>query len=268
MFDRDRLRRAAVGRQDAAAPAALAITIDVDGEAGLPDGGREYEHRLSSRSERMYGVRRGLPRILAALAEFGAAATFYVPGVTAQRHRDELSAVVVAGHEIGHHGHTHRRPDTLTAAEQRAELLDGIAALHDVARAPRGYRAPGWELTPVTLELLVEHGFAYDSSLMGDDRPYLVAHGALVELPVHWTLDDAPHFATTTDPAGLLDVWTQEIVLAATEGRPLTLTLHPEILGRPHRIDVLRRVLELARTRSLVLATHAELADERVRRAR
>jgi peptidoglycan-N-acetylglucosamine deacetylase len=239
---------------------AIAITVDVDGEAGLPDGGHGYEHRLSSRSERTYGLLRGLPRILAVLAEFDAPATFYVPGVTAQRHADAVHAVASAGHEIGHHGHTHRRPDTLSAAEQRAEVADGIAALEPFAGPPSGYRAPGWELTDVTLALLVAHGFRYDSSLMGDDRPYCVADGALVELPVHWSLDDAPHFAATTDPAGLLRVWSDEIVLAATARRPITLTLHPEILGRPHRVDLLRRVLDLARGRSLSPVTHRDLA--------
>jgi peptidoglycan/xylan/chitin deacetylase (PgdA/CDA1 family) len=241
---------------------ALAITVDVDGEAGLPDGGRGYEQRLSSRSERTYGLLRGLPRILAVLAELDAPATFYVPGVTAQRHPDEVGAIAAAGHEIAHHGHTHRRPDGLTPAEQRAEIADGIASLAGIAGVPRGYRAPGWELTPVTLELLVEHGFGYDSSLMGDDRPHPIAAGALVELPVHWSLDDAPHFAATTDPAGLMHVWCDEVALAAAERRPITLTLHPEILGRPHRADVLRRVLELARRRALTPITHGALAAQ------
>jgi peptidoglycan/xylan/chitin deacetylase (PgdA/CDA1 family) len=238
----------------------LAITVDVDGEAGLPDGGRGYAHRLTSRSERLYGLTRGLPRILAVLAEFGAPATFYVPGVTAARHPDAVRSILAAGHELAHHGHTHRRPDGLAADEQRAEIADGIAALGAFGAPPRGYRAPGWELTPVTLALLVEHGFAYDSSLMGDDRPHRVAGGALVELPVHWSLDDAPHFAATTDPSGLMQVWCDEVALAATEQRAITLTLHPEILGRPHRADVLRRVLERARRRSLAPVTSAQLA--------
>ena len=80
-------------------------------------------------------------------------------------------------------------------------------------RSPRGYRAPGWELTTCTLGVLGEYGFAFDSSLMGDDRPYLIAAGdrTIVELPVHWALDDAPHFAHTTDPGGLLATWLAEL---------------------------------------------------------
>jgi peptidoglycan/xylan/chitin deacetylase (PgdA/CDA1 family) len=231
--------------------APVAITVDVDGEAGLPDGGRGYEHRLSSRSERLYGLRRGLPRVLALLAEEDVVATFFVPGVTAERHRDELRAIAAAGHEVGHHGHAHRRLDAMTAAEQLADLEDGVAALRELTgAAPVGYRAPCWELTPHTLRLIGEHGFAYDSSLMGDDRPYRVRAGPreLIELPVHWSLDDAPHFAATTDPCGLARAWCDELALAAREHRPITFTLHPDILGRPYRLDVLRRLLDAART--------------------
>lgn len=245
----------------------LAITVDVDGEAGLPDGGRDYGPRLSSRSERAYGLLRGLPRVLSVLEEFDAPATFYVPGVTALRYPGAIAAIVERGHELGHHGHTHRRPDLLSAGEQRAEIELGLAALSSSTTRPLGYRAPGWELTPVTLDLLTEYEFRYDSSLMGDDRPYVVS-GALVELPVHWSLDDAPYFASSPDPGGLWDVWRRELELAAAEARAITLTLHPDILGRPHRADVLRLVLELARRLELEPVTHGELATRRPPAAR
>ena len=243
--------------------ACASITVDVDGEAGLPDGGRGYEHRLSSRSERAYGLRRGLPRVLDALRDAGARATFYVPGVVARRHADEIGALVEAGHELAHHGHTHRRPDTLAAREQKVELEEGMAALAALAGGPvRGYRAPGWELTPFTLAALGELGFTHDSSLMGDDRPYRVAAGAveLVELPVHWSLDDAPHFAAATDPTGLLAAWEAELDRAVAERRHVTFTLHPEILGRPHRIVVLERLLDRIAVAGARHVTHAEAA--------
>ena len=241
--------------------AQVSITVDVDGEAGLPDGGRGWEHRLTSRSERSFGLVRGLPRVLGVLDEFGVAATFYLPGVTAQRYPDEIRALAESRHEIAHHGHTHRRPDTLDAAAQRAEVLDGSAALESIAgRRPRGYRAPGWELTPVTLDALVELGFAFDSSLMGDDAPYLVRAGAIVELPVHWSLDDAPHFAHTTDVSGLLCTWRAELCAACREQRHVTFTLHPEILGRAYRIDVLRRLLDAAMGMDMPVVPHGAVA--------
>jgi peptidoglycan/xylan/chitin deacetylase (PgdA/CDA1 family) len=245
--------------------AALAITVDVDGEAGLPGGGQGYAHRLSRSSERVYGVTRGLPRIVGLLDELGHKATFYVPGVTADRHRDEIRSLVELGQDLGHHGHTHRSPDTLTGDEQRREIEAGLASLARLGAAARGYRAPAWELTATTLALLGEYDFAYDSSLMGDDRPYALKVGerSLLELPVHWTLDDAPYFAADPGNDRLLRVWQRELDLAAEEERLITLTLHPDILGRPHRIDVLRRILEHAESLGMTTFTHAEVAATR-----
>jgi peptidoglycan/xylan/chitin deacetylase (PgdA/CDA1 family) len=230
---------------------ALAVTVDVDGEAGLAGGGS-----LSARSERLYGVGRGLERVLAVL---DVRATFYVPGETAERHPDAIRSIAAQGHEVGHHGHTHRSPHRLSADEQRREIEDGLSALAGVGIVPRGYRAPAWEVTELTLELLAGQGFAYDSSLMDDDRPYELPVG-LLELPVHWTLDDAPFFAADLGSESLVGVWTREIDLASDERRPITVTLHPEVLGRPHRAPLLRRVLEHAAARGIPAVTHAELA--------
>jgi peptidoglycan/xylan/chitin deacetylase (PgdA/CDA1 family) len=243
--------------------AQLSITIDVDGAAGLPGGGAGYEHRLSCWSERTYGLAAGLPRILRVLDEFEARATFYVPGITAERHPDEIAALAAGRHELGHHGHTHRFPCDLDEAAQRAEIEAGASALEAVSgHLPRGYRAPGWELTRATLDALGAAGFAFDSSLMGDDRPYLVgaAGVSLVELPVHWALDDAPHFAHTTDPAGLLAVWLAELAAAHREDRHVTVTCHPEILGRAHRVDVLRELLDAAAADDIAVVTHGDVA--------
>lgn len=245
-------------------PAQLSVTVDVDGAAGLPDGGAGWEHRLTSWSERTYGLTRGLPRILDVLDEHGIRATFYVPGITAERHPDEIGALAGTRHELAHHGHTHRPLDALDAAEQQAEIARGTDALRAATgRLPRGYRAPGWELTPATLEAIGAAGLAFDSSLMGDDRPYVVqtSSGPLVELPVHWTLDDAPHFVHSTDVSGLLTAWIAELHHARREQRHITVTCHPEILGRGHRVDVLRRFLDAAAGQAIPCVTHGEVAS-------
>ena len=241
----------------------VSITVDVDGEAGLPEGGLGHADRLTSRSERAYGIARGLPRILDLLAAAGARATFYVPGATALDHPDAVAAILAGGHEIGHHGHHHLMTAGLDPARERGELVDGLAALREVAGVrPGGYRSPGWELTPLTLALLGDHGFAWDSSLMGDDRPYAISAGerTLVELPVHWSLDDAPHFAAGGDPERLLAAWAAELRGASQEHRHVTFTLHPEILGRGRRLDVLARLLEVAAELGAPLLTHEEAA--------
>ena len=177
------------------ADVAVSLTFDVDAEAGWLGTGRPYERRLTSLSEGRFSVVRGTPRILDLLARLGIRGTFFVPGHTAALYPETVRAIVAAGHEVAHHGHLHLRSDKVSAQEQADEIDLGLEAL-EKAGAPRpiGYRSTSWELTPETFALLVERGFGYDSSCMGDDRPYIerFEQWEILELPVHWSLDDWP----------------------------------------------------------------------------
>src|SRR5215469_7472385 len=250
---------------------AVSLTFDVDAESGFLGDGQQYERRLTTLSEGRFGVTRGLPRILDMLRRHGASATFFVPGYTAQLHPQAVAAIVAAGHEVGHHGHMHLRNDLVSADEQRQEIELGLAALA-AAGAPRpvGYRSPAWEMTPETFNLLIEHGFDYDSSCMGDDRPYLESWdgGAILELPVHWSLDDWPRFGWSIDHGGnvadtaeLLESWHAEFRAARDEGRLVTYTMHPEVIGRAYRLAQLERLIErIAETGDVWFATLGDVA--------
>jgi peptidoglycan/xylan/chitin deacetylase (PgdA/CDA1 family) len=215
------------------------ITVDVDGVAGLAcRPGGPWQRRLTSRSEHEF-VWKGLERVVGVLARYDALATFYVPGVTAEENPAVIRELTAAGHEIAHHGYAHLPTATLDPARERDELERGIEALAELGVAPGGYRAPGWELTPVTLSLLPRLGFVWDSSLMADERPYRL--GALVELPVHWRLDDVPYWLAHRDPREVLAIWAAEHDHA--DGH-ITYTIHPEHTGRGHRITLLEGLLD------------------------
>jgi peptidoglycan-N-acetylglucosamine deacetylase len=253
------------------ATVAVCLTFDVDAEAPWLAQSPAYARRLSTLSEGRYGVVRALPRILELLERHGVGGTFYVPGATAERHPDGVRAIVAAGHEVGHHGHDHLRSHQIDADAQRAEVEAGLEALASVAGVvPRGYRSPAWELTPETFALLLEHGFAYDSSCMGDDRPYLeeLDGQTILELPVHWSLDDWPYYGWSVEAGGnllspsvWLENWLAEFDSAVTERRLVTYTMHPEVIGRGYRLLALDRLIAEAKRRSHVwFATHAEVA--------
>ena len=214
----------------------VSVSVDVDGVAGLAcRPGGPWEGRLTSRSEHEY-VWRGLDRVVGVLERHGARATFYVPGATLLEDPPRFAELVAAGHELAHHGHAHL---PTTACDEREELDRGIEALATIGVTARGYRSPGWELTPVTLALLPELGFVWDSSLMGDERPYRI--GPLVELPVHWRLDDVPYWTALRDPREVLAIWTAEHDQATGH---LTYTIHPELTGRGHRLTLLDGLLD------------------------
>ena len=252
------------------AEVAVSLTFDVDAESGWLQKGPEFERRLSTLSDARYGVVRGLPRILSLLDALEVPATFYIPGDTANRHAQALQGILAGGHEIGHHGHHHLASHTIDAETQRAEIVDGLAALREhLGVEPQGYRSPAWELTPDTFELLLEFGFAYDSSCMGDDRPYLERLGerTLFEFPVHWHLDDWPYLAwhpvtggNLISPTSVKEMWLAEFEVAASEGRHITYTMHPEVSGRGLRTAMLNDLIVEMRERANVwFAPHRDV---------
>jgi peptidoglycan/xylan/chitin deacetylase (PgdA/CDA1 family) len=256
------------------ATVAVALTFDPDADPSLKGsfGPAATDSRLSLISQFRYGVVRGLPRILALLERQGLTGTFFVPGATAEAYPDAIRAIAASGHEIGHHGHHHLPPHAIDEGEQKREIERGLDALLKVTdREPVGYRAPCAELTPTTLELLVEHGFAYDSSCMGDDRPYLEHGGgaSILELPIEWHLDDAASMLSTLAETGHLEYagdvlrqWWEDFLLAAEEHTLITLTMHPEIMGRGSRLSHLERLVEQMREHTDVwFPTHRQVAE-------
>lgn len=236
------------------AEVAVSLTFDVDAESLYLGASSDYERRLTSLSTGRFGIVRGLPRILDLLAAYSIPATFYVPGFTVDRYPEEIAAIAAAGHEVGHHGYLHLRSDLVDEATQRQEIERGLETLESrLGITPSGYRSPAWELTPETFRLLAEFGFAYDSSCMGDDRPYVeeLDELAILELPVHWSLDDWPYFAWSGDGGGSLAdpdtfgrIWRNEFESAVADRRHVTFTMHPEVIGRGYRMAALERLIE------------------------
>ena len=177
------------------ARAAVLLSFDVDNET-IPI--RNGQPTIGGLSQGEYGARRALPRIIEILDEHDIPASFFIPAMSLQFNPEMLDAIQAAGHhEIGIHGWIHETNSLLEADEERALLERAVAYLTEVTgERPVGYRAPSWNFSPNTLDIILDMDFLYDSSLMADDRPYeIVANGeptGLIELPVEWILDDAP----------------------------------------------------------------------------
>jgi peptidoglycan/xylan/chitin deacetylase (PgdA/CDA1 family) len=256
------------------ASAACAVTFDVDAESAILAMDARFAERASTMSHQAYGPKVGVPRLLGVLERAGVRATFFVPGFTARRYPDTVRAIVAAGHEVGWHNDLHEALHSLTEAEERAILERGAEVLEPLTGGrPRGYRAPLWELNARTPELLAAAGFTYDSSLMDDDVPYRLATdaGTLIELPVHWSLDDWEQFAYLPEPdigsqielpSKVLELWTAELDAMRDEGCLLVVTMHPFLSGRPARARMLGELLARVRNRGDVwTATLGEIAD-------
>ena len=266
----------------------VCLSFDFDAISGWLFRG-ETSPTSISRGE--FGARVGIYRVLDLLTQHQIPATFFIPGHTCDTFPAETKLVAAAGYEIGHHGYCHEVPNTLTRDAEEAILERGIAAIQRICgKAPTGYRSPSWDLSPHSLDLLLAHGFRYDSSLMADDfTPYLCRSGdagdadgpyrfgqpvPLVELPVSWMLDDFPAFewnarrgSGLAAPSHVEEIWREEFdfMYERVPGGVFNLTMHPQVIGRAHRIRMLDRLVRHMRGRPGVRFAMLGEVAERVR---
>jgi peptidoglycan/xylan/chitin deacetylase (PgdA/CDA1 family) len=240
----------------------VALTFDVDGASGTLRRNPALANNPSVISMGEFGPAVGAPRILDLLDEHRVPATFFVPGWIAERNEDLIRHIVKRGHELAHHGYLHEPPSSLGPDEDEGAILDkGSEILERISgERPLGYRSPSWELSANSLRLLHERGFVYDSSLMGNDIPYMVGEPGrrLVEVPVYWGLDDVPYFsyspaigrtAPMATPQDVLTAWQWEFDGAYKRQRAFILTMHPHTSGRLSRVEMLDRLITYIRQR-------------------
>ena len=235
------------------------------------------------------------PRILAMLKSRAIRATWFIPGFTIESHPRACEAVVADGHEVAHHSWAHVPPAQQSRAEEEADLTranEAIARL--TGRMARGYRSPSWDLSDNTIDLLLAHGFVYDSSLMGGDYwPYRARRGdrvelgkpfgfgeqtTLIEMPISWSLDDYPHFefvrtATTVLPGlqsarTVMESWLDEFryMQQTVDWGVLTYTMHPFVIGRGYRMLALEDLVGKLADAGAVFMTMEDAAAEAQKR--
>ena len=271
----------------------VCISFDFDAMSGFISRGMTSPSPIS-RGE--FGPA-AAPRILEMLRQHKVRSTWCIPGHTLETYPSQCKAVFDDGHEIAHHGWTHVPPAQLTREQEDAGLARANESIKRLTgQYARGYRSPSWDLSPHSVELLLAHGFRYDSSMMGDDyTPYRVRQGdiieleqpagfgkptRLIELPISWSLDDYPVFEFIRTPQTLLpgnsnanlvvDNWIADFTWmqrSIADWGVLTYTFHPFVIGRGHRMLALEKLLVALAAGGARFVTMEEAAAEYDRRA-
>ena len=150
--------------------------------------------------------------------------------------------------------------------EEEAIMVKGLEALDRIGVKPVGYRSPGFDFSPNTVEILEKYGIKYDSSLMGNDYyPYCPAPctihfdranefgepAKLVEMPASWFLDDFPHSEFIMTRTGMkpqsqiFEIWKThfDYGIAHTQNGMMAVCTHPQVIGRPHNITMLEEFI-------------------------
>ena len=284
----------------------VAFGTDVDAVGGWL-GSYGGEDSPDDISRGMFAGEVGVPRLLNLFERQGIKQTWFWPGHSIETFPEQFDACVEAGHEIGVHGYSHENPIAMSR-RQEAEVLDYCIELIEqrAGRRPTGYVAPWWEFSPVTNELLLERGIKYDHSLMHRDfEPYYVRVGDswtkinydaesahewmkplvrgeetdLIEIPANWYVDDlppmmfikgSPNSHGFVNPRDIEQMWRDQFdwVYREMDYAAFTMTIHPDVSGRPQVLMALERLIEhISGHDGVEWCTFDAIADDFARRS-
>ena len=198
-------------------------------------------------SQREYGARVGIFRVLDALDRFGITPSVALGAAAAKRYPELVDELVRRNACFMAHGTyaTRRITSRITEAEERAYIAESREAVHAAAgAAPKGWCGQDFNESERTPALLSEAGFTYTTDWASDDRPFLLGRN-LVALPPQPEWNDLEAMWLRRVPP---QVWADTIAEAFAflhdeGGGCFNLTLHPWIAGQAHRIRYLRDAL-------------------------
>jgi peptidoglycan/xylan/chitin deacetylase (PgdA/CDA1 family) len=247
----------------------------------------------------------GTPRLLKLFERYELKTSWFIPGHSIETFPDQARMVAEAGHEIGAHGYLHENPVSMTPVQEEEVLIRSIELVEEISgRRPRGYVAPWWEMSSVTVDLLLKHGFAYDHSQAyrdfvpfyartGDQwttidyakaaREWMkpLRHGRevdLVEIGANWYVDDlppmmfmkaSPNSHGFVNPRQIEELWRDQFdwVYRELEYGVFPITIHPDVSGRPQVLLMLERLIEyIGGHEGVRWATMEEIAEDFRRR--
>ena len=255
---------------------AVIITVDYNDIHGILTQAPSVAGRDKTLSVWRYGTKRGIDHMLELFDDLKVQTTWCIPGVVAEENKEKIREIKNLGHEIACAGYKHENFDNLKLEDQIRSLGRGCATIADIiGDVLKGFRIPAGNWLPGFTDALREQGIIWSSSWRGDDLPYPHPQdnpevSRLIELPLHYELEDEPYFAFNLSPAvppGLSRIASYSHTLKNMQmdfegfhrfGLCYVLRLHPEIIGTPGRIGILRELLEGIQKNDDVWITTAE----------
>ncbi|MFJ7796158.1 polysaccharide deacetylase [Pseudomonas sp. NPDC096950] len=255
---------------------AVVLTVDYNDIYGILTQAPEVAGRDKTLSVWRYGSQRGVDRLLDLFAELDVPSSWCIPGIVAEENPEHIKAILAGGHEIACAGYRHQNYDDLDLAAQSADIAKGCEALAALTGVrPTGFRIPAGNGAAGFIEALRDQGIRWSSSWRGDDLPF--AHPTapeVIELPLHYELEDEPYFAFNLSPAvppaqsriasysHTLGNLQMDFAGFHRFGLCYVLRLHPEIIATPGRIGVLRELLQgIQQHPDVWIATAGEVAQ-------
>ncbi|HTW85842.1 MAG TPA: polysaccharide deacetylase family protein [Candidatus Sulfotelmatobacter sp.] len=216
-----------------------------------------------------YGMRVGIWRVFDVLRSHGVRATLSINASVCDAYPEIVAAAVAEGWEMMGHGLQQKAMSVV--GDERAVVRGALDRLEAASGTrPRGWLGPGLVETMETCDILADEGLTYCCDWgPADDLPYelTVARGSLLAVPYPIDMNDIVMYGLEKRPDDTLlergsrhfDRLYRE---SAAQAKIMSVSLHPWIIGVPHRIDYLDELLSRARDHAGVIALRAsEIAD-------
>ena len=222
-------------------------------------------------SLRDYGARVGVFRVMDVLSERGIRASVMLNSDVCDAYPEIIEDALKLEWEFLGHNESNTRPLNDVAADDEQRVIhDSLARIQAATgRKPRGWLGSGVQETWNTLDFLAEEGLSYVCDWVNDDQPYMIEAGdrKMVSLPYSMEINDRPAFDRyyrSSEEFELMirrqfDVLYRE---GAESGRVMSISVHPFIIGVPHRIWALESGLDyIAGHEDVWFATGEEIVD-------
>lgn len=234
----------------------------------VPGGMTKPYPDLRHFSLRDYGNRVGIYRFFKAFDKYGVKPTFAVNTRLAERIPYLMNKIKEREDEIICHGYHmdalhYGGQDPNEEAELVKKSLDGLRQIS--GQAVKGWISPAKNESANTPDLLAANGITYFCDWVNDDMPYpfQTKNGILTAMPLSTELED--YFVILNNQHSA-ESWAEQVCDACDfllqeaqtqGGRILSLNLHPWVLGQPHRISQLEKVLDYVCSKTEVWPAYA-----------
>lgn len=229
-----------------------------------------FNKDLAMITDRQFGERVGIFRLLDILQQEGVRTTFFSSGAIVEAFPETMKEAEAQGHEISSQNYRHEYAFMQTPEQHRADIQKTVAIWEKVlGHKPEGYLSPGVEPTEWTPEILADLGYKYWVDLAHDELPYTLRLPSGKELVVmaHAGLLNSDYFQygmQSRSHRDVGDIWKDWFDLMYEEGEHFPslfgFVLHPYLVGRPHMAKVLKEFLRYVKGHPGVwFTTHSEI---------
>ena len=215
-----------------------------------------------------YGNRVGFWRFIKVFDEFQIPGVIAINGSALAAYPAIVRAAVERDWEFIGHGFT--QTNMQKVPNERADIRKVRDTIREATgRAPRGWLGPGLTETWQTPELLIDEGYDYVADWVLDDQPvWLKTRGKpILSVPYTQECNDVAmmliqHHKASEYCERALDQFEQIYADSADSARVMALSVHPYIMGAPHRLKYFRRIFEIIRKKpDVAFLTGAQIAD-------